>query len=177
MTLPPGQSSPIRLAVPRTDDPSAWLEAHYRRLATERAPDSAVVNPALQVAAIGFRRIAGDWLGVMVTPWFLNLFLLSGGGTLWGDIPAGQRRYLNLPCGTLQFVAEDDPEIGPTQFCPLIAPATAIADMATARQVAADALAAVFGEAGATSAGEPPASIERKDVSRRGFLRALAGRR
>ena len=81
--------------------------------------DMPFVNPALGVEAIGFRRHDGDWLGVMITPWFLNLFLIYGGGELWGDIPAGERRYLNLPCGTLQFLADDDPDLGPYQYCPL----------------------------------------------------------
>ena len=60
-----------------------------------------------------------------------------------GDIPAGERRYLNLPCGTMQFLADDDPDIGPYQYCPLIAPVDKLPDMATARFVAADAIKTV----------------------------------
>lgn len=135
--------------------------------------DLPFVNPQLGVAAIGFVRHEGDWLGVMITPWFLNLFLICGGGILWSDIPAGERRYLELPCGTLQFVADDDPDLGPYQYCPLIAPVTALPDMVAALQTATEALAAVFAPAPKP---EPEVAMVHSE-SRRGFLGRLAGRR
>ena len=173
---------PIRPAQPREAEPGAWLEAHYRHLWVTRMRDMPFVNPALSVEAIGFRRHDGDWLGVRITPWFLNLFLIHGGGTLWGDIPAGERRYLNLPCGTLQFLADDDPALGPYQYCPLIAPVSVLPDMATARQAAIEALATVFApppEAPADASVQSPAAVadKPKPVSRRGFLSTLVGRR
>lgn len=169
---------PIRPAVPRADDPTAWLEAHYRHVWQTRMHDMPFVNAALGVEAIGFARYEGDWLGVMITPWFLNLVLVSGGGQLWGDIPAGERRYLNLPCGTMQFLADDDPDIGPYQYCPLIAPVTNLADMAQARLVAFDAINTVFALPAAPPEAVPePVAEEKPAVSRRGFFRRLAGKR
>ena len=174
------QPPPIRPAVPREDDPTAWLEAHYRNVWETRMRDLPFVNAALSVEAIGFQRLEGDWLGVVITPWFLNLLLVSGGGELWGDIPAGERRYLNLPCGTMQFIADDDPDIGPYQYCPLIAPVDKLPDMATARFVAADAIKTVFAAPAAAEA--PPVTLgetqaDAPEVSRRGFFRRLAGKR
>lgn len=168
--------TPSRDAVPRTESPGEWLASHYRQVYAERRHELPDVNPALAVEAVGFTHYQGDWLGVVITPWFLKLFLLSGGGQLWGDIPAGQRRYLNLPCGTLQFIADDDPELGPYQYCPLIAPVTGLPDMAAARQAAVAALAAALGQPAVAS---PPAAADEapKAVSRRGFLRTLTGRR
>ena len=172
------QPPPIRPAVPRDDDPTAWLEAHYRHVWETRMRDLPFVNAALAVEATGFQRIEGDWLGVVITPWFLNLVLVYGGGQLWGDIPAGERRYLNLPCGTMQFIADDDPDIGPYQYCPLIAPVDKLPDMATARFVAADAIKTVFTTPPAVAEPQPaPIPEEKPEVSRRGFLRRLAGKR
>lgn len=170
---------PIRPAVAREDDPSAFLTTHYQHVWQTRMHDMPFVNPALSVEAIGFVQLQGDWVGVVVTPWFINLFLVFGGGELWGDIPAGERRYLNLPCGTLQFIADDDPDIGPYQYCPLIAPVSNVPDMATARQTGHDAMAAVMVPPAPPVVEEapPPAEPEKRDVSRRGFLRALSGRR
>lgn len=140
--------------------------------------DLPFVNPALAVEAHGFRQLDGDWLGVVITPWFVNLLLVSGGGTLWGDIPAGERRYLALPCGTMQFIADDDPDIGPYQYCPLIAPVDQLPDMATARIVAQDAIKTVFATPVAAPEPASAASAEGKpEVSRRGFFRRLAGKR
>lgn len=169
---------PIRPAVPRDDDPAAFLEAHYQHVWATRMHDLPFVNAALSVEAIGFQRLDGDWLGVVVTPWFLNLVLVSGGGQLWGDIPAGERRYLSLPCGTMQFIADDDPDIGPYQYCPLIAPVGNLPDMATARHVAADAIRTVFSlPAPAPETAQQEGSAEAPEVSRRGFFRRLAGKR
>lgn len=169
---------PIRPAVARDEDPTAFLEAHYRHVWQTRMHDMPFVNAALVVEAIGFARFEGDWLGVVITPWFLNLLLISGGGQLWGDIPAGERRYLNLPCGTLQFLADDDPDIGPYQYCPLIAPVSNISDMATARQAATDALESVFGKPAAPLPDSAlPDEPAKTAVSRRGFFQRLAGKR
>lgn len=175
-------SPPIRPAQAWEAEPGALLEAHYRHLWMTRMHDMPFVNPALGVEAVGFRRHEGDWLGVMITPWFLNLFLIYGGGALWGDIPAGERRYLNLPCGTLQFLADDDPDLGPYQYCPLIAPVSVLPDMATARQAAREALATVLApppETPADPAAKSRGAVDEKPkpVSRRGFLSTLVGRR
>jgi len=173
---------PIRPAQAWEAEPGALLEAHYRHLWMTRMHDMPFVNPALGVEAVGFRRHDGDWLGVMITPWFLNLFLIYGGGALWGDIPAGERRYLNLPRGTLQFLADDDPDLGPYQYCPLIAPVSVLPDMATACQAALEALATVLApppEMPADPAAKSPGAVDEKPkpVSRRGFLSTLVGRR
>lgn len=175
---------PIRPAVPLDADPTAFLESHYQHVWETRMQDLPFVNPVLAVKAVSFQRHEGDWLGVMITPWFLNLFLLSGGGQLWGDIPAGERRYLNLPCGTLQFIADDDPDLGPYQYCPLIAPVSAIPDMATALKAAQDAMAAVCvppappaAQATVSAAAEPPPVATEGAPSRRAFFRRLAGKR
>jgi len=172
------QTAPIRPAVLRAEDPAALLEAHYCNVWQVRRAELPLVNAALVVEAFGFRRLDGDWLGVVITPWFLDLLLLSGGGALWGDIPAGQRRYLNLPGGTLPFIAADDPEIGPYQHCPLVASIDQVPDMATARLVAADAMRTVCGAQPTVAKAPPaPAAEEPAEVSRRGFFRRLAGKR
>jgi [NiFe] hydrogenase assembly HybE family chaperone len=164
---------PIRPAVARSDNPSAFLEQHYQHVWQTRMRGLPFVNSSLEVEVIEFVRHEGDWLGVIVTPWFLNLFLLSGGGSLWSDIAAGERCHVQLPCGRLQFIADDDPDIGPYQYCPLIAPVSELPDAGTAHQAALDALKAVL-----TAAPEiapdvtPPEPVE---ASRRGFLRRMAG--
>jgi [NiFe] hydrogenase assembly HybE family chaperone len=155
--------------VARTANPHTLLQQHYGQVWQTRMMDMPFVNAALQVEAIGFARHDGDWLGVIVTPWFLNLFLLNGGGSLWQDVSAGQRRLVNLPCGALQFIADDDPDLGLYQYCPLIAAVGTLSDHATAHQAALDAMQAVL-----TPAVE--SKVDAKAASRRGFFRKI-GRR
>jgi len=134
-------------AVAIAADPSAQVEAHFRAVWASSMHDMPFVNPALAVEAVGFRRFAGDWLGVVITPWFINLFLLPGGGRLWQDLPTGEHRQLALPAGTMEFIA-DHPGAGQGlpayQYCPLLAPVQHIPDQDLARQIAAGVLAAVM---------------------------------
>lgn len=175
---------PIRSAVARDADPSTDLEQHFQQILATRMGDLPFIHPDLGVAAVGFGRHQDDWLGVMITPWFLNLFLLSGGGRLWGDIPAGERRYISLPCGTLQFIADDDPNLGPYQYCPLIAPVTSVPDMASAVQMARDAMQTVLASPPPTAPSTPePVPFGSKSGEtnapppRRAFFRRIAGKR
>jgi [NiFe] hydrogenase assembly HybE family chaperone len=164
-----------RPAQPRDDDPSGPLAEHFRQVWQERRHALPAANPALVVEATGFVRHEGDWLGVVVAPWFFRLVLVSGGGSLWGDIPAGQRRYLDLSDRTLPFVAVDEPGFGPYQYFPLVEQVTALADMAMARQLAAEAMAGLGLPVPPmrTDSVTAPAPSAR-GVTRRGFLRRLA---
>lgn len=171
--------APVRVAIARQNNPTVFIQSHYQKVWRTQMCDMPFVNPALSIETIGFTRHAGDWVGVVVTPWFLNLFLLNGGGSLWQDISAGTRRYVALPCGPLEFIADDDPEAGLIQYCPLIAPVTTLADMASARQAALDALQAVMTAVPPTEPSpvpDAPVPTRSGTPSRRGFMRHLTGR-
>lgn len=157
----------------REHNPSSVLEAHFHQLWAARGQDFPAINPKLAIKAIGFARVHGDWMGVMVTPWFVHLILLAGGGTLWGDIPLGQRRYLDLPGATLPFTAAEAFGIGAYQYSPLLAQVSEAEDMAAAQRVADDALQAILHLPGAMAAPDD----EVPSFSRRGFFRRLAGKR
>lgn len=165
-----------------TADPAARVEAHFRAVWQDSMRDLPFVNPALSVEAVGFCRWEDDWLGVVITPWFINLFLLPGGGRRWQDVPTGEQRKLALPVGELDFIA-DNPGPGSVlpayQYCPLLAPVQQVGDQAEARQIAADMLATVLTPPApaATEAPEAATRAEPPDVpspSRRGFLRTAA---
>ena len=161
-----------------SDNPASLLE----RCFGERR-DRPAVNPLLTCRAVGFSHYRGDWLGVLITPWFVDLYLLPGGGSLWGDIPAGQRRYVELPQGTVPFTAADDPKIGPYQYSPLMAPVSTLPDMAAAMKLAHEVMRGISGEvsspAMATGTAEERLmkSANPEINSRRGFFRRLAGKR
>jgi len=159
------------------DNPEARLAEHFQSLWEAGGQDMAEINPALAVEALGFTRYQGDWLGVVITPWFLRLFLLPGGGSLWGEIPPGQSRYISLPQETMQFIADEAPGIGPFQYSTLLEPTSLMGDMGVARQLAIRAMQPFGYQPPAPAAPpdvEPPAPA---GVSRRGFFRRLAGKR
>jgi [NiFe] hydrogenase assembly HybE family chaperone len=167
-------SSPIH-----EEDPGELVASCFRER-TDQAP----VNPHLNCASVGFARCKGDWLGVVITPWFMDLVLLPGGGSLWGDIPVGQRRYIELPQGAVAFTAAEEPRLGPYQHAPLVSTVASMPDMAAAITLANRVMLEICGDRKADVApptDQPEASADSKrnpeTSSRRGFLRRLAGKR
>lgn len=123
-------------------DPSSVVRAHFAHVAATRMAGLPFVNPAIEVCVAGCRRIEGDWLAALVTPWCIALVLLPGGGALWQDGAAGERRRVRLPAGELVFVVDaGEAGLPAFQYCPLVAPLLDVADTAAAQQIACDALA------------------------------------
>jgi [NiFe] hydrogenase assembly HybE family chaperone len=102
------------------------------------------VNSALAVEAVGFAPWEGHWLGVMVTPWFMNLMLLPRDPASWQPLAQGDKRKYRFPAGIYDFIGASDPSIGEYQVCSLFSPVLEFEDQATARLVAQLARAALF---------------------------------
>jgi [NiFe] hydrogenase assembly HybE family chaperone len=166
-----------------TDDalaanPSARLVAAFRRIHAERMQGLPFVNPALDVEAVDFAPWQGLWLGVMVTPWSINLMLLPHDRAAWKPLAAGTKRRYRFAAGDYDFVAANDEAIGEFLVCSLFSPALEFADHATARLTAQCARVALFD---ATHAESPPQQSARPladlkenlaaPMSKRDFLR------
>jgi [NiFe] hydrogenase assembly HybE family chaperone len=139
-------------------DPSARLTTVFRAAAA-RMHGLPVVNPALDVEAVGFAPWDEHWLGVMVTPWFMNLALLPRNRDAWRPLARGEKRRYAFPAGEYEFVGADDPVLGTYMVCSLFSPMHEFADQATARLVASLARAALFDKAHALVAEMPVANL------------------
>lgn len=156
--------------MPHPDDPSARVAAAFRRIQAERMADLPVMlNPALAVEAVGFRRHGEDWLGVLVTPWAMNLILLPATGQGWQMPPDNRRRFVRFPSGDYAFLGGEEPEIGQYQICALIAAMGQFVDQETAVLTARAALIALLQEPAAPGP-EPAAAEAPSSPARRGFL-------
>jgi [NiFe] hydrogenase assembly HybE family chaperone len=147
----------------RRDDPSARLEAAFTRIWRTRMAGLPFLNAALRVEALGFRDWRGEWLGAMVTPWFLNLVLTPGAGE-WTPLAAGEERIVTLPAGRFRFICGLDEDAGEYHACSLFSPAQEFESHAVARAVALASLAELFRPGG-------DELRPHRVVSRRNFLR------
>ena len=138
------------------------LEEAFEQVARTGMAGLPFVNPRLRVEAVGFRDWEGQRLGVLVTPWSINLVLLPGAGE-WPRVAHGSERFVTLPGGTFRFIAGSVEGFGEYHACSLFSPALEFADHAAAQATASAALAAVLDPA--TSGAAPRA------LSRREFLR------
>jgi len=163
-------------------DPSARLNA-ASRAAAQRMEGLGIVNPALEVEAVDFLPWHDHWLGVMVTPWFMNVVLLPRLRSRWQSLPVGGKRKVEFPAGVYEFIGADDAIVGEHQTCSLFSPMHEFENHAAARLVAQLARAALFDpanaeapeRAGAASSWSTGAALhahgEQAPVSRRDLLR------
>jgi len=164
MSLPlaPRAAAPDRLAALE-----AHLEAAFRDIAATRMAGVPVLNPRLQVRALGFEPCAdeaGMSLGVLLTPWFMNLLrwpLAEQGAEAEGAEGAkgaegpgvGSAGALSVPLlrpghtgereiggQRLTFTGAELPGLGCFEQCSLFSPMFEFADQAAAVATAQEVL-------------------------------------
>lgn len=132
MVLDPGvppEAAPAP-AVPEIDprlaalvaEAPARFEAAFREIHAGKMKGVPFVNETLGVKAVGFRTHEGRGLGVLVTPWFMNLILLPGPDEDWSAARTGEKSMVAFPSGDYEFLAADRPETGPYKACSLFSP-------------------------------------------------------
>ena len=124
-------------------DPSPRLANAFRVVAT-RMTGLSFVNPVLAVEAVGFAPWQGHWLGVMLTPWFMNLTLAPRDVSVWQSLKQGEKRSYRFPAGDYDFIGAHDELAGEYQLCSLFSPVLQFEDQDTARLVAQLAREALF---------------------------------
>lgn len=138
------------------------LEAAFSEIARTRMADVPILNPALRVEAVGFRAWEGRWVGVLVTPWSINLVLTSGQDAPLIPLALDEKAVWNFPSGAYEFIGLNEPTTGTCHICPLISPPSDFATHDEARAVAHEIISALFAE----DETDVP-----KNASRRNFLR------
>lgn len=168
MRIPAWTPPPPVVATPWTASPQDAVQAHFDTVWRTAMQGLPFVNDALQVRALRFARIDGDWLGGLVTPWCVQLMLLPGGGTLWANVSAGTRSAVALPVGMLPFIADSsDGTLQAFQYFPLVNSVSGLPDMASAEAVIHSALATAL----TPPAPPPEPAAPQIDTGRRRFLR------
>ena len=128
-----------------------------------RMLDVPVLNPALSVQALGFLRYQQDWLGVLITPWFMNLLLLPEPESAWQTQAPGSKFSRTFPYGVFEFTMANEAQLGVYAVCSLFSPMFQFEGQAAAAAAAKAALQGLL-----TS----PAT---RAVSRRDLLRGNLG--
>lgn len=141
----------------------------FREVQRSRMADLPFVNPALRVEAVDFGLWQGQWLGVLLTPWAMNLILLPHVPGDWQEVPPGEIRRVLFPAGEFEFVAAADDRIGQWQSCSLFSPMSEFPDHGAALLVARAVRSALFIADGGDET-EAPTLAESPRLSRRSFL-------
>ena len=149
----------------------AHLARRYREIASTAMADLPICNPKLGVEAIDFRIWSGRALGIVVTPWFLNLTLFDlPGAEPSAAVERGATVQLWLPAGQIELIVGDLPGFGRVDMCSLFSPMFEFAEMEAAVETAREALQALL------SPPDPPPAKSRPKLDRRAFLRVALPR-
>ncbi len=124
----------------------AALERAFRNVERERMRDVPILNHALTVEAVGFRQWQGRLLGVLVTPWFINLTLLPGAQDRWDDRAVGTTERFLFPSGDYEFLFGRETAVGTYACCSLFSPVLEFADQTAAVSTALAVLQMLFEE-------------------------------
>src|SRR5213592_1933800 len=127
-----------------TENPGARLEAAFRAIYEKRMQGLPFNNPALSVEAVDVLRWNGYWLGVLITPWFMNLMLLPDDKAIWRALRPGEKSAQIFPAGVFEFIAGREDTFGEYLACSLFSPMFEFADHETARLTASAARTALF---------------------------------
>jgi [NiFe] hydrogenase assembly HybE family chaperone len=135
------------------------LETTFNEILANRMCDLPVVNAELSVQAIGFNRYNEDWLGILITPWFMNLMLLPGSNNTWGEQQHGSKIEKHFPYGTFEFTLGSETQLGAYALCSLFSPMFQFENQAAALTAAQAALQGLLAET-------TPRGVSRRDLLR-----------
>lgn len=149
-------------------DPVALLVERFRVIDRERMAGLPLCNPALEVEAAEFRVFEEYRLGVLITPWCMNLVLLSEDDA-WRDWEQGSKSEWSLPAGPYEFTTCRDDTLPTYLTAVLFRTVQGFPDQDTARAVAEEVMKRLFAEPGTTG----DSVKDEKPVSRRAVLSGL----
>ena len=127
-----------------------------------------VHNDLLRIEPVGFRAHDGGYVGVMVTPWSMNLTWLPDRPDAAPGGPLGGTQQRVFPSGSYSFLIGRMDGVGTVETCSLFSPMDEFDDPDVARATADAAMEGLF------EAPEPAPAKDEKAVSRR-FLFTMNG--
>jgi [NiFe] hydrogenase assembly HybE family chaperone len=155
------------------------LVARFEHIAGTRMAGVPILHPGLGVETVGFAP-EGDgpdaaWVGVLITPWFMNLVRLPGNA---GAVSTGQAVPRRVGQDEVDFIGAHDEVLGAYESCSLFSPMGGFSDAVHARETAASVLALLRGPGALPAAAGVPsaAPLAAEPVpARRAFLFGRAG--
>jgi len=122
--------------------PDLLLQTYHN--VSKKMCDLPVFNSQLDVGVIGFQEYAGRNMGVLLTPWCMNLVILSGEEDGWGEDLQGSKQLMALPSGQYEFIYNWLEGFGAFLTCSLFSPMEEFSDQATAIETAEEVMLALF---------------------------------
>lgn len=98
------------------------LVTRFQQIGVERIFGLPIYNDALNVEAVEFQPCDGGLIGVLITPWFMNIMLLPEDTSPWQTQELGVKVKYKLDSGEHEFVIGEDEEVGRYLFRTVTSP-------------------------------------------------------
>lgn len=138
----PGSEAAAEAA--QLEDITARLVADFREIWHSKMRDVPMVNKLLTVEAVGFEYVDGRPLGVLISPWFMNLVQLPAEGEDWSGLVSGAKELIGFPSGEYEFIHNTREQIGGYKACSLFSPMGEFKSQMQAQEVASAVMVALF---------------------------------
>jgi [NiFe] hydrogenase assembly HybE family chaperone len=98
------------------------IEETFNRIHEEQMQGIPLLNPMLQVTTVGFQDYQGRSVGIVITPWMMNLVMFPGENEDWGDMQLGHKQPHRFPANRYKFMVNEIDGIGRCQTHSLYSP-------------------------------------------------------
>lgn len=129
------------------------LETVFDHILIHRMDGLPVINKHLSVKAIGFHTWNHYQLGILITPWFMNLILIPSNNSVSTStdtentpLKVGSTQNHIFPSGAYEFVTGFEEAFGHYQSCSLFSPMFEFDDQQIAELTAKEALDAIMND-------------------------------
>jgi len=122
------------------------LEQLYDDIRVTRMTGIPILNDKLKVQAVGFREWNSHVLGVLITPWFMNLMLLPTKETDWSTYSVGSKHNYAFEAGLFEFIVGEEEKLGKYMSCSMFSPMVDFSTHEAAIQTAEAIVTGMFKE-------------------------------
>jgi len=126
------------------------LERTFNRILHEQMQGIPILNNRLTVQALGFQKFEGRVIGILVTPWLMNMVMLPGEDDDWTTLKLGKKQPHRFPSKTFKFMVNEFDGIGKCQTYSLFSPMNEFINQEHALAAAQSFLDTLMVETGAT---------------------------
>lgn len=120
------------------------LETDFTEVWHAKMRDVPMVNKLLRVQAVGWQFHEGRPLGVLISPWFMNLVLLPAEDEDWSGLTSGDKEVIGFPSGEYEFIHNAREQTGGYKACSLFSMMGDFRSQQQAVEVGRAVMAALF---------------------------------
>ncbi len=101
---------------------TSLIEKTFTRIQEEQMQGIPLLNPVLHVATVGFQHYQGRSIGIVITPWMMNLIMFPAENEDWNEMELGHKQPHRLPANQYKFMVNEIDGIGRCQTHSLYSP-------------------------------------------------------